>query len=120
MPAASTTQRGLTQALGLMPKIIVGRLILLTAALILAGCSDDPYSTLDAPKQFFSDHKIGSSADYGIIKFRDPSDHVITVHGFADDAGSCKEVADALNFNACKETGGEQCLNPYSCVALNR
>ena len=96
------------------------RLILLTATVICVGCSKDSDSTLDTPKEFFATHKIGSSADYGIIKFTDPSDHVITVHGFSDDASSCKEVADALNFNACKETGGEQCLNPYSCIALNQ
>lgn len=95
------------------------RTVLLASMLVLAGCSDDPYSTLDAPKQFFSSHKVGSSADYGVIKFNDPSDHVITVHGFANDAASCREVADALNLNACKETGGEHCLNPYSCIALN-
>ena len=96
------------------------RTVLLVSVLVLAGCSDDPYSTLDASKKFFASHKIGSSADYGIIKFNDPADHVITVHGFADDASSCKEVADALNVNACKETGGEGCLNPYSCIALNQ
>ncbi|MEJ1095859.1 MULTISPECIES: hypothetical protein [unclassified Pseudoxanthomonas] len=45
--------------------------------------------------------------------------HVITVHGFMDDAVSCKEVTEALNANACKDTDGQQCLNPYSCVALN-
>jgi hypothetical protein len=49
-----------------------------------------------------------------------PRDHVITVHGFADDRASCKEVADALNFNACKELGGENCLDPYSCIPLNQ
>jgi hypothetical protein len=98
----------------------VGRFLFFAATLACAACSQDPFSTLDAPRQFFAGHKIGSSADYGIIKSNNPSDHVITVHGFADDAASCKEVADALNFNACKETGGEQCLNPYSCIALNQ
>jgi len=95
-------------------------LFLAVATVTLVGCSEDPYSSLDAPKQFFAKNKIGSSPDYGIIKFGDKSDHVITVHGFADDSASCREVADALNVNACKETGGHQCLNPYSCIALNQ
>jgi hypothetical protein len=68
---------------------------------------------------FFAKHKIGSSPDYGIIKFEHPGDHVVTVHGFTDDRASCREIAEALNSNACKETNGEQCLNPYSCDALN-
>lgn len=96
------------------------RLILLVAISFgLVACSKDPYASLDAPKKFFAGQTIGSSPDYGIVKFNDPADHVITVHGFADDAASCREVADALNANACKETGGERCLNPYSCIALN-
>lgn len=97
----------------------MARPILLESMLVLAGCSYDPYSTLDAPKQFFSSQKVGSSADYGVVKFNDPANHVITVHGFTVDAASCREVADALNLNACKETGGEQCLIPYSCIALS-
>ena len=98
----------------------MSRLILFAVIVICIGCSKDPFATLDGPKKFFAGHKIGTSADYGLIKFNDPSDHVMTVHGFADDAASCDEVASALNLNACKETGGEQCLNPYSCIALNQ
>ena len=113
---------GLIQALAVIPGGIVIRSILFLAAatVMLCGCSKDPYSTLDTPKQFFAKNKIGSSPDYGIIKFGDTSDHVITVHGFADDSASCKEIADALNFNACKETGGQQCLNPFSRITLNQ
>jgi hypothetical protein len=97
----------------------LNRLAILIALLSCAGCTTDSYSSLDAPKQFFAENKIGSSADYGIIKFHNPSDHVITVHGFADDAASCQEVADALNRNACGEAIRSSCMNPYSCVALN-
>lgn len=92
----------------------------LTLALFLiSSCSKEPTSTLDGPKEFFAEHKAGNSPDYGIIKWNDSKDHVITVHGFADDSKSCIEVADALNLNACKETGGQNCLNPYSCIPLN-
>lgn len=93
--------------------------VLSATALVPASCADDPYSSPEWPKQFFARKKVGTSADYGIIKFNDRLDHV-TVHGFDDDAVSCKEVAAALNFDACNETGGERCLNPYSCIALNQ
>ena len=90
-----------------------------TAAAAFCACSKDPYSNLDSPRQFFSKHKIGTGHDYGVIKFGNPEDHVLTVHGFGDDGAACYEIADALNANACKETHGEPCLNPYSCDALN-
>jgi hypothetical protein len=54
-----------------------------------------------------------------VIKFGNPRDHVLTVHGFADDASSCRDIARLMNIDACQETGGQNCLNPYSCEALN-
>lgn len=93
--------------------------IVVFSLFVLIGCAKDPYASLSAPREFFSDHQVGSAHDYGVIKFGNPEDHVVTVHGFADDGESCKEIAAALNANACKETGGQQCLNPYSCDALN-
>lgn len=80
----------------------------------LVGCEKD---NLDAPREFFNNHKIGSSPDYGVMKFG--NDHVITVHGFMDDLATCQEVTIAMNINACKQTGGQGCLNPYSCAPLN-
>ena len=93
--------------------------MLVVSAVLCASCSMERESTLTAPRKYFASNKSGASADYGIIKFGNPDDHVITVHGFMDDAASCKEVVEALNTNACKETDGQQCLNPYSCIALN-
>jgi hypothetical protein len=89
------------------------------SAILLASCSVDRESTLTTPRKYFAANKSGASSDYGIIKFGNPDDHVITVHGFMDDAASCEEVVAALNTNACKETDGQRCLNPYSCIALN-
>lgn len=93
--------------------------ILVGSAVLLPSCSMDRESTLAAPRNYFAANKSGASPDYGIIKFGNPDDHVITVHGFMDDAASCNEVVEALNSNACKETDSRQCLNPYSCIALN-
>jgi hypothetical protein len=95
--------------------VLVGILIL-----TLGGCLSDDDSNLDAPRKFFEKHKIGSSTDWGIIKWNNPyADHVITVHGFLDDRETCITIADALNEDACKETDGEGCLNPFSCQPLN-
>ena len=88
--------------------------LLILLAVCLVGCEKD---NLDAPREFFSNHKIGSSSDYGVMKFG--NDHVITVHGFADDRGTCQEIVTVMNLNACKETDGKSCLNPYSCAPLN-
>lgn len=86
-------------------------------SLFLFACTDDPFANLDAPAEFFSKETIGSSSDYGVFKFK--YDHVITVHGFADDGATCKEITEAMNFNACKELDGQNCLDPYSCRRLN-
>ena len=51
--------------------------VLALLTLIAASCSrDSAYQTLDAPKKFFAENKVGTSPDYGIIKFKDQSDHV--------------------------------------------
>ena len=91
--------------------------LLLAAAVGICAC--EPHSDLDAPREFFSKHKIGSSPDWAMIKWGNAADHVATVHGFADDFEGCQKLADALNADACSETGGENCLNPFSCDPLN-
>lgn len=90
------------------------RVGLILFGMCIAGCEQ---SNLDAPRKFFGGQKFGSSPDYGVMKFG--NDHVVTVHGFADDLGTCQEITAAMNINACKETGGQGCLNPYSCAPLN-
>jgi hypothetical protein len=87
---------------------------------LLLGCSRDPFENLDSPRVFFGKNKIGTSPDFGIVKFGNIEDHVITVHGFSDDLASCQEIVKALNENACKEiTDRSACLDPYSCQPLN-
>ena len=89
-------------------------LLICVVVLSLAGCEQD---NLDALRKFFFSHKIGSSPDYGVMKFG--SDHVITVHGFMDDFATCQQIAKALNTDACMELGGTGCLDPHSCQPLN-
>lgn len=89
------------------------QLVLLVFVMVV-GCSGE---NLDAPKKFFNGNKIGSSTDYGLMKWGD--DHVATYHGFANDQAECMKAAETLNREACRETGGAGCLNPFSCKALN-
>jgi hypothetical protein len=91
--------------------------LLVVGALAVGACARK--SNLDAPRAFFEKQKIGDSPDYAVIKWGDPSDHVVTVHGFLDDSKSCQIIVDALNKDACNETYGENCLNPFSCLMLN-
>jgi hypothetical protein len=84
---------------------------------LLPGCEQD--SNPDAPRKFFDKNKIGSSPDFAVVKWNDPEDHVATIHGTMDDMKSCQIFADALNKDACSETGGQGCLNPFSCQPLN-
>jgi hypothetical protein len=91
--------------------------LLFLLATFLVGCSEK--DNLDAPRKFFKNNIIGSDRDYGIVKFNNPENHVITVHGFVDDYAECKKISDHLNVDACKELDGKNCLNPYSCIPLN-
>lgn len=85
--------------------------------LLMAACEAD--SNLNAPREFFEKHKIGSSPDYAVIKWGDIEDHVATTHGFVDDLHACQLFVEALNKDACSETGNVNCLNPFSCAPLN-
>lgn len=87
--------------------------------LSVAGCEQDPTANLSSPREFFQKERIGSSPDHGIIKFHNIEDHVATIHGFADDGDACEKVVAALNADACAETDGEGCLNPFSCYVIN-
>lgn len=85
----------------------------------LFGCAPDPYGNLDGPRGYFEGNRIGTSPDYAIIKFGNIEDHVATVHGAADDLETCQLITKGLNEDACRETDGQDCLNPFSCRALN-
>ena len=87
-------------------------IVLVLCISALAGCNQ-------TPRAFFGKNKIGSSPDYAVVKWNNPEDHVATVHGFVDDMKNCTIIAHALNKDACSETDGENCLNPFSCQPLN-
>ena len=82
------------------------RYLILLLAILLAACEKS--DNLDKPRQFFSANKIGSGADFGLMKRG--SDHVATVHGFVDDLSVCMKFAEVLN---------REEPDTYSCVPLN-
>jgi hypothetical protein len=87
-------------------------------SLVAIGCTPDPYANLPKPRSFFEQEQVGSAQDYALIKWNDPDDHVATAHGFADDGEGCWLMAEGLNRNACAETDGRNCRNPFSCVPI--
>lgn len=92
--------------------------VLASAVLLLVGCEKNGLANLDRPRTFFAKEQIGSSPDWAIVKWGDPSDHVATAHGFGNDSEGCQIMADGLNRDACAETGGTNCRNPFSCIPL--
>ena len=99
----------------------LGIVVLAILVTVVSGCDSDPYGNLDGPRKYFADNRIGTSADYAIVKFGNIEDHVATVHGAADDLETCQLIAKLLNEDACKEiTDGSACLDPFSCRALNQ
>lgn len=91
-----------------MKKII----LILLSALTLNGCSNKPADQEDL-KQFFSNHKIGSSPDYAIVK--NGNDYLATIHGYMDDLTVCLDLIKPLNENP------DTSVVPgmYTCVPLN-
>ena len=82
--------------------------LLVLGSLLLLGCEQK--SSLDAPRKFFSSNKSGQSPDFGIFKGLGYEDHVVSVHGFADDMAICAKLAAKLN---------EAEPGAYRCAPLN-
>ena len=82
--------------------------IVLTSCSRKARVSDD-----NDVKEFFAKHKIGSSPDYAVMK--NGTDHLLTIHGFADDLSVCMELIEPYNRDASLST----IPGSYTCVPLN-
>lgn len=81
--------------------------VIFFALLFLSGCHDP--NDFEAPQRWFSEHRIGYSADYGVMKRN--TELVTAVFGFANDASVCQEIANRFNI---EEPG------TYSCIQLNK
>ena len=68
-------------------------------------------------QKFFSKNKVGNSPDYAFVKNGIAGqDHLITIHGYADDKSVCEALA--------KEYNGDESLSTlpgkYQCIQLNK
>ncbi len=73
-----------------------------------AGQSDQ-----DDVRRFFAKHKIGSSADYAVMK--NGNDHLMTIHGYGDDLATCMGLIEPYN----KDPSLSTLPGTYTCVPLN-
>lgn len=90
-------------------------IILFTISLMLVGCEAGTKTvTQDAVKEFFSKNRVGSSPDYAVIK--NGTDHLLTVHGFANDLDVCMKLIEPYNNNPSLST----VPGSYTCVPLNK
>lgn len=68
-------------------------------------------------QNFFSKNKIGDSPDYAFVKYgiSGGPDHLLTIHGYADDRKVCEMLAEEYN--------GDSSLSvlpgKYGCIQLN-
>jgi hypothetical protein len=93
------------------------RWIGLVLVLLIAGCGKRNHEDVRA---FFERGKVSGSIDWGVVKWDDPNNFVIAVFGFTNDHKTCRDVAAALNKQDCEELMKGVCVDPYSCVPLNR
>ena len=88
---------------------------LLSAMFIFIGSFANAANEKDVQK-FFSKNKVGISPDYAFVKngIAGP-DHLITIHGFANDRLVCEALA--------REYNGDSSLSTlpgiYQCIQLN-
>ena len=68
-------------------------------------------------QKFFSKNKIGDSPDYAFVKNGIAGqDHLITIHGYADDKSVCEELAKKYNGAPSLST----LPGKYQCIKLNK
>jgi len=68
-------------------------------------------------QKFFSKNKVGNSPDYAFVKNGIAGqDHLITIHGYADDKSVCEALAKEYNGDASLST----LPGKYQCVQLNQ
>jgi len=88
---------------------------LLSAMLIFIGSFANAANEKDVQK-FFSKNKVGNSPDFAFVKngIAGP-DHLMTIHGYANDRAVCEALA--------REYNGDSSLSTlpgiYQCIQLN-
>lgn len=98
--------------------MLANRLSMLICALVfsvtLGGCEQKAQdSDQNDVKAFFAKHKVGSSPDYAVMK--NGTDHLMTIHGYADDLATCMQLIEPYN----RDSSLSVIPGAYSCVPLN-
>ena len=87
----------------------------LLAPLLLVGCDGEPkHVTQEAVKEFFAKNRVGSSPDYAVMK--NGTDHLLTIHGYANDLETCLQLIEPYNRDPSLST----IPGKYTCVPLNK
>lgn len=93
-------------------KNLKSKLIVFFGVLLLLSCTKQE-TTQDDLKNYFKNHRIGSSSDYAVIKNGD--DYLLTIHGYMDDKQSCEDIIKPLN----EDPKLSVMPGTYSCIKLN-
>ena len=81
----------------------------------MAACNSEPKQvTQEAVKEFFAKNRVGSSADYAVMK--NGTDYLATIHGYGNDREVCLQLIEPYNRNPSLSTIPGQ----YTCVPLNK
>lgn len=65
-------------------------------------------------KDFFAKNRVGSSPDYAVMK--NGTDHLITIHGYANDLEVCQRLIEPYN----RDPSLSAVPGSYTCVPLNK
>ena len=76
-------------------KRVLAPLVVLVLSSIGARSADFQIPDGNLARKFFERTTVSLTPVYGVMKNR--SDHVVTVHGFVDNAEICKELVEVLN-----------------------
>lgn len=93
------------------------RSLLPLAVGVMLGIAASVFAATDADVQaFFAKHQVGNSPDYAFVKqgVAGP-DHLITIHGYADDRSVCEQLARTYN----EDSSQSSLPGRYYCAKLN-
>lgn len=90
-------------------------IIALFVILLLSGCESGQKEVgQEAVKDFFAKNRVGSSPDYAVMK--NGTDHLITIHGYANDLDVCQRLIEPYN----RDPSLSAVPGSYTCVPLNK
>ena len=86
--------------------------VLLGIIVCLSSCAKHE-ATQEDVREFFTNHKIGHSPDYAVVK--NGTDYLAVIYGMDDDLSACLDLIKPYNENPSLS----KFQGKYSCVPLN-